>query len=312
MIEIAFCTDNKYAMPAAVMMYSVCLHTGRVSFNAIVPAGFSKQNREGFDRITSRFGASINYVTIPDNLTEGFPVGLKNQPAHVSIATYYRLFMAQLLPQTLDKVIYLDCDLICQSSLEELWNIDLNEAPLACVNDVPRPWQHHQQRLGYDESFSYFNAGVLLVNLNYWRNNNVMEKFVSFLRTSPGKIDFHDQDVLNYVFHENALFLPPRFNATDIFFHREFLDYDYPFSADEVQAARSNPVIVHFTYKNKPWIKGESHTYKDVFLSYKKETPWKRTPLKVKKAETIRGFIVNLLVIFAGYKYHNDYIPPTH
>lgn len=304
MIEIALCTDNNYAMPAGVMIHSVCKHTSGVSFNVIVPENFSEENKEKLKEITDR----IRFITISKEVVDGFPVGLDNQPAHISIAAYYRLFLGRLLPQEIKKVIYLDCDLICLSSLKELWNIELDNIPVACVNDIPRPWQHPQERLGYDDSFPYFNSGVLLINLDYWRENNVEQEFKNFLASSPEKIQFHDQDVLNYVFHENALFIPPKFNATDIFFHKEFLHADFPYSKSKVDDARYNPVIVHFTYKNKPWFKGESHTYRDQFLSYKAETPWKNQRLKVKKSNNLKEAIVNTLVRFGLYRYQNDYI----
>jgi len=308
MIEIALCTDNNYAMPAGVMIYSVCKHTEGVSFNVIVPDNFSKVNKSKLKEITNRFAATIRFINISKEIVEGFPVGLDNQPAHISIAAYYRLFLGELLPKTISKVIYLDCDLICLSSLQELWNIELDDAPLACVNDMPRHWQHPQIRLGYDESFPYFNSGVLLINLDYWRSSNVVDDFKRFIIESPEKLELHDQDVLNYVFHENALFIPPKFNATDTLFHKEFLNEKFPCSGAEVYDARYNPVIVHFTYKNKPWIKGGSHTYRDTFLSFKKETSWKNQKLKVKKAKDFKGIVANILVSLGLYRYHDDYI----
>lgn len=308
MIETALCTDNNYAMPAGVMIYSVCKHTKDVSFNVIVSDDFSEGNKNRLKRITDSFSCKIQFIYIPEEIVEGFPVGLDNQPAHISIAAYYRLFLGKLLPETTEKVIYLDCDLICQSDLRELWETELGDSPVAAVDDIPRPWQHQQERLGYDQSFRYFNSGVLLINLDWWRRNAVIDGFLKFIKESPEKIQFHDQDVLNYVFHENALFLPPKFNATDIFFHKEFLNEKFPYSEAEVNDARYNPVIVHFTYKNKPWFKGGSHTYRDIFLSYKRQTPWKHQRLKTKKTTGLKSAVANILVLFGLYKYHDDYI----
>lgn len=308
MIEIALCTDNNYAMPAGVMMYSVCKHTNDVSFNIIIPEDFSEENKARLSFITDSFGTVIKFIHIPEGIVNGFPVRQNGQPAHISIAAYYRLFLSKLLSESIDKVIYLDCDLICLSSLKELWDIELGDAPLACINDIPRPWQNPQQRLGYDESFPYFNSGVLLINLNYWRKNNVDKDFYDVLSKYPEKIQFHDQDILNFVFHETALFLPPKFNATDVFFHKEFLNEKFPYPEDEVNEARRHPVLVHFTYKNKPWIRGGSHTYRNQFLSFKKETPWRHKRLKVKKASNFREKVANILVFFGLYRYHDDYI----
>ena len=308
MIQIALCTDNNYAMPAGVMMYSVCVHTPGVSFNVIVPEDFSEENRAKLRRVTEPFDAAVDFIVIPENLADGFPVGREDQPEHISIAAYYRLFLGRLLSPEIDKVIYLDCDLICLSSLEELWAVDLKGAPLACVPEIQRPWQHPQLRLGYDESIPYFNSGVLLINLDYWRRNGVESRFMDFLATSREKIQFHDQDILNWAFHDSALFLPPRFNAMDFLFHKGLADCDFPFPVEDAEQARTNPVIVHFTYKHKPWIKGGSHTYRKAFLDFKSKTPWKGQRLIMRKSDTFKGKVADLLVFFGLYRYHDDYI----
>lgn len=309
MIEIAFCTDNNYAMPAGVMVYSVCKHTDDVHFNAIIPEDFSGDNRSRLTQIVQSFNASIDFITIPDGFADGFPVYLDIQPEHISIAAYYRLFLGRLLPDEMEKVIYLDCDLMCQSSLKELWDTELGDSPLACISEIPYEWQKNQERLGYDDSLGYFNSGVLLINLIYWREQNVIELFFSYIRENHDLLVYHDQDVLNYVFRGKVIFLPPKFNAIDMLFHKGFNDFAFP--KEQVREARYSPVIVHFTYKHKPWFLGGSHTYRDVWLSLLAQTPWKGTRLKVKKATSLKGHIANILVRLGVYRYHDDYITLT-
>lgn len=307
MIEIALCTDNNYAMPAGVMIYSILRNHGKAAFHVIVPSDFSQDNKNKLRDITDTFGAELSFISISDYDFSGFPVGQDDQPEHISIAAYYRLFLTELLPETIDKVMYLDCDLICQASLQEFWDTDLTGCPLACVQDIPFSGISEAIRLGYDEKLGYFNSGVLLINLKYWRQNNVLDGFIDFISTRRNLVRYHDQDVLNCVFMGKVRFVHPKFNAQDRLFHQHNMGA-LPYPDNEVAEARQNPAIVHFTYKNKPWILGNRHPYQSNFIEYKKMTPWKDTRLKTKKATDLKGIIANMLVRFGLYRYHDDYI----
>jgi len=310
MINIALCTDNNYAMPAGVMMYSVLKNHGPASFHVIVPPDFAEENKTKLQSITGQFGARLYFITIDNRDIKDFPVGRSDQPEHISLAAYYRLFLAGLLPETINKVLYLDCDLICQSSLQEFWDTDLTDSPLACVKDIPFSGICEAIRLGYDEGLGYFNSGVLLINLAYWRENNVRQQFIDYIAGNQSSIRYHDQDVLNCVFKGKVKFVHPRFNAQDRLFHQHNMGA-LPYPDEEVVQARSNPAIVHFTYKNKPWILGSRHPYQHFFASYKKETPWENVRLKPKPATNLKGKAVNMLVVLGLYKYHDDYITLT-
>lgn len=307
MIQIALCTDNSYAMPAGVMMYSVLKNHPAARFHVIVPQDFSDSNRKKMESVAGQFGASVSFITIDNSIFGGFPIYREDQPGHISIAAYYRLFLTDLLPATVDKVLYLDCDLICRSSLQELWDTDLTGCPLACVQDIPFSGISEAIRLGYDETLGYFNSGVLLINLEYWRRNNAKQLFTDFVNDHLDLVRYHDQDVLNCVFRGQVKFVHPRFNAQDRLFHRHNMGA-LPYPDIEVTEARTNPAIVHFTYRNKPWILGCSHPYTPLFISYKKETPWRGTRLKPKKAIGLKSLLVNLLVRLRLYRYHDDYI----
>jgi len=305
-MTIALCTDNSYAMPAGVMMYSVCLNSGPASFFVVIPSDFLEENKRKLRQITGCFGSEITFVTIRREDLHGFPIYRDDQPAHISIAAYYRLFLTDLLPDTIDKVLYLDCDLLCLSALTELWNINIDNKPLACISDIPYTGVSEAVRLGYDEKLGYFNSGVLLINLRYWREHNVRHDFIRLITDNNDIIRYHDQDILNCVFKGQVLFIHPRFNAQDRLFHLDTPCFPYP--DNEVAEARNFPAIIHFTYKNKPWILGGRHPYQHYFTEYKAMTPWKNTKLRPKKADNLKGHLINVLVILGLYKYHDDYI----
>lgn len=93
-----------------------------------------------------------------------------------SLATYSRLFIASLLPETVDKVIYLDCDALVLDSFKEILNLDLNNylaagvLALNCTAEV-------KKAIDLNEDDLYINAGMLLINLKRWRQENVENQF---------------------------------------------------------------------------------------------------------------------------------------
>lgn len=305
-MHIAFSSDNNYAMPAGVMIYSVCRHNENVTFHMIIPKDFTEKNKRRLESITSSFGTRIEFITISDELFEEFPVGRADQASHITIASYYRLFLSKLLPADIHRVIYLDCDLICLKPLYDMWDLDIKDTPMACVKDIPFDGISEAQRLGYDEKEGYFNAGVLLINLDFWRTHNVIGDFHKIISTCPEILKSHDQDVLNLVFKGKTLFLPPKYNAVDLLFYNGITTSQY--SKEEIYEAVHSPVIVHFTYFKKPWIKGYGHPYEDTFLNYKKATPWRFSMRKVAKADCVKGFISNIFVFLGLHTYSNNYI----
>lgn len=128
------------------------------------------------------------------------PVNLPNQRAHLTVETYYRLFISDILPSDIDKVLWLDCDIIVAGDLKELWNEGISDSAVGVVPDFENNNVRVMNRLKYDAAYGYFNAGVLLINLKYWRRENIIPIFTNYISDHYENLYYHDQDVLNYVF----------------------------------------------------------------------------------------------------------------
>ena len=160
-------------------------------------------------------------------------------------------------------------------------------------------------RLNYPQSLGYFNAGVLLINIEYWREHNLQDVFWNYMKENIDKLKQHDQDVLNYTCRDCKVNLPFIYNSQDGFgYNRAY--FDVKKYAQELPQALTAPVILHFT-ANKPWEKECDHPYKNEFFKYQNLTPWKGMPLiaaKVpltKKQKFVR-FLRALGVIKPRYK----------
>jgi hypothetical protein len=157
---------------------------------------------------------------------------------------------------TVKRVVYLDADLVVLGDLSDLAAIDLGGKTVGAVMDFAiRRWGGPRtcealksQRQHADRS--YFNAGVLVIDLDAWRRKRVRDSAVHFLFENQGRIHCWDQDALNHALGGDWCELDPRWNRMCYWERQEFPDP--PFS-DEVMASLSAPNIVHFTGRRKPW-----------------------------------------------------------
>lgn len=140
--------------------------------------------------------------------------GLKS--LHGNHMAYGRFFLAELLPDT-DRVIYLDSDLVVQTDLGALWNVDLRQSPVGGVSRGTFRTALESTvcgRLGIPLDTPYFNSGVLLLDLARWRETNLKDELVQFTVDNPACVFSADQSSLNLVCHDRFALLPDKYNMT--------------------------------------------------------------------------------------------------
>ena len=271
-MDIACNIDNNYVRFCSVMLVSLFENNRDQSFDIhIVSQDLSEDGQQTLKNIVcNQYGQRIHFYFVGPDLLNDFPI---DSDSHISISTYLRLFLGSILPASLSKVLYLDCDIIVRSSIADLWNIDLTNYAIGCVEDMWSDKDDNYSRLGYSKDFLYFNAGVLLVNLDFWRQNHLEAEFVSYVKHNSEKLLFNDQDVLNGVLHDKKLFISFTWNMQDGFFRRRRRIRKETW--DELDKELSNPAILHFTGSKKPWHYKCMHPYKSEFYVYQRLTQWK-------------------------------------
>ena len=278
MIDIVSSTDKNYIMPTGVMMTSVCENNRdeKITFHVLIDSSVAERQKNELLQLVGKYdGKAVKFYLIDDNVFESYPRIGECSP-HITKATYYRLFMETILPASIDKVLYVDSDIIITGSLADLWDTELAEHPVAAVTDMDEGDEKRYQWLGYPQSIGYFNAGVLLINLQLWRETNMMEVFVDFMKNHADQIRLHDQDVLNVLFRDSKLTLPLKYNAQNAFFYKqELIQIDLKKYGEQLKEAVKHPVIVHFTLPQKPWIIGCQHPYAKQWEMYRDMTPWR-------------------------------------
>jgi lipopolysaccharide biosynthesis glycosyltransferase len=260
MIHIVCCTDENYAFNFPVIAQSVLEHHTKeeVAFH-LLHSALTSSTTEKIERYVAEKGFAFSRHLLDDSVFASLP-----EIAYFTIAIYYRLLIPKLLPKEFDKVLYLDMDVIIEGRLDELWNVDLAGKGAAVVEDGA------PIHLGEHAPKRYFNSGVMLINLDYWRERNVKEQAIDFMDRHRDILRFPDQDALNVVLEHDLTYLPQKWN-----YHLN-LDRQFLKQALKGKIAREQaPVIVHFNQKVKPWMYHCRHPYTRRYWQLLKKTSFK-------------------------------------
>ncbi len=232
----------------------------------------AKQELAKLEAFVSKYGAKITFYEMDLTDFEGL-----HFDKWASAAVYFRLLAPRFLPAELDKILYLDSDIIVRHSLDNLWNTDITGYALAAV---PNLEDNARKLLNFPEGTKYFNSGVLLINLQFWKENQIVDHAIDFIKSNPDKVHFWDQDALNATLIGRWIELPTFWNWQ--------LNSATPKSGTE-----SEPAIVHFLTDDKPWHSFGTHLLKSEYHKYRRKTPWRQyVPRSVppRISRTIRSF----------------------
>lgn len=276
-MDVVVCTDNRFVMPTGVMMYSLCCNNPSVdvTFHILVDDSVSTKDRDDLKETISKFPlGKILFYDVDLTILPSFP-SLDTRQGKITKAVYYRLMLAEILPTSIHKVLYMDGDLIVRDSLLPLWNTDITGYAVAATADGLSGDIEFYNRLRYPFEKGYFNSGVLLVNLDYWRQHSVINDFCDFMKTRANDIALWDQDVMNYVFQDHKVYFPIKYNLTSGYFFKQ-PRFDYWKYETEVSEALKNPVVVHFA-GDKPWYAYQKapHPFNSTWFLYQDQTKWK-------------------------------------
>lgn len=295
-IHVAVCLDKDYVMPTGVMMYSACVNNQDVDidFHVLVDESVTETDQKDLKDSVSKFqGKSVLFYPVKSMKTFSFPLITKR----LTQAAYYRLFLSEILPLSLNKVLYLDGDTIVRHSLLPLWNTALTNYAVGVIMDVSDGDIRIYNRLKYPYTKGYFNSGVLLINLGYWRDNKIVENFVDYIKNYPERIMQEDQDVLNAVLQDKKFILPVKYNLQTAFLRMVSM-FDYWKYEKEVKGAITDPTIVHFTEKDKPWIVNthDAHPFSSTWFKYQNMTKWRGIRYEHRtKRQRIRNYVGDIL-----------------
>lgn len=272
-LEVACAVQGAaYVAHNAAMLHSLLAkhRTGEVRIHYMHGPDITGSQRERVSGMVEKNGGTISFLSVPDSAVEGFPtVGFTRK------ATWYRIYLPDLLP-ALDRVLYLDSDLLVTDDLRPLWKTDVEGFYLGAVTNILEPeTEHHPRELGIAPD-SYFNAGVLLMNLAEMRRDGCTETLRSYSVEHAPQLMWRDQDALNAVLGSRRLALHPRWNCMNAVVVLPWAQD--VFGAAAVEEACRHPAIRHFEGRtmNKPWHFLSDRQLRELYFEHRRATPWPR------------------------------------
>ena len=277
-----FCgCDENYAQHLGVMLYSAIDNVSQDLDIYVLNIGLRRSSVSKLTALARAKGVSITFLDFSDNKLSRFYTS-----RYITGASYLRLLAPEVLPTECSRAIYLDCDTLVYGDLAELWNMDLKGLAMAAVQDIGRPFidtgsiiktstkrttisDYAEHGIAPDDP--YLNAGVLVLDLDQWRDEGITPKCLEIAANK--QYESHDQDVLNVVLHENWLTLPPKWNVAYQVFRLHSFDQG-PYSSPEFVDCVVDPRVLHFTGRAKPWQRLCPHPMTKEYWRFLDQTPW--------------------------------------
>ena len=270
MIHIACCSNEKLAPMFGVVVTSAGINvTSDDVMMYLLHNGLKDRTVKRLQKIADRYNVGLKFLEIDLEILKDCPT---NDKIHYgNIMMYARILLPSMLPN-LDKVIYLDCDLVVCKDLKSLWETDVNDVAVTMAPDLLYQDKATLSRLGINNN--YLNSGVIVMNLDYWRKHDVMKRLLAYISDKGNELIYNDQDSLNAILHDERRQLPVKYNVTPHYFLKNPDNYPKEMH-EEIRDARINPIIFHFLGKIKPWSLGCYLPGKELFMKYQKASGWR-------------------------------------
>jgi len=261
-IHICFSCDNSFAAHCGVAIASILTHAadGDLFSFYILDDGISVANRRKFERLKTIRPFEIRFIPIQSGDFKDCPI---RQGDHVSRATYYRFKIPGFFPE-LNKILYLDCDLLATANLRALFEEDLGDDAVGMVADIHS--EREKERLGIKGVAAYGNGGVMLLNLRKWRDDALERQLFDYVANNPDTVKFWDQDAVNIVLRGKIRELDSAWNLQ----FQEGGPTSMAMTCADIQSAR----IIHYSGRIKPWSQQACHSIHRQYYTYLKLTPW--------------------------------------
>ncbi len=284
--------DENYSIGLAVTIRSMLHHLGadrQVQLH-VLDGGFTPQTKSKLLKSWQDSRMQVVWHDVDmDELSHLVIAG------HLNHSTYLRLLIPSIVSQDVEKVIYLDADLLLRRDLGLLWDEPLGDHSVLAAQETSTPYIDstvvyaeaplkysklgtcspiaNYRELGMDPHARVFNAGVLVINVAQWRKQNIPQKVYECLETHREHVLFCDQYALNVVLHHQWRELDSRWNQNSHFYTYKTCECS-PLDEKTFDELNRDPWICHFTWIHKPWFNECNHPFAGEYVAQMKRTAW--------------------------------------
>lgn len=275
-LNIAYGIDKNFILGCAISITSILANNPISNFSFhIFTNNISYDFEKKLNLLSKQYHTEITLYLVDDKSLSILPT-----TKYWTIATYFRFIVADYFYKQIDKILYLDADIICKGSLSELFSLKFDNNIAYVVNDKDNIWWNKcAVRLKESKlSKGYFNAGFLLINLNNWHEADINNKALGLLcdNSQSAKLTHLDQDVLNILLLDKVKYLDKKYNQ------QVSINYELKkkFRVIPYSPINDDTLLIHYIGPTKPWHKwAKNYKCSQYFLNSKDASPWSSMPL---------------------------------
>lgn len=266
-MNILVTLDKNYLVPLRTMLGSFFINNRKENIDIyMISDGLSFEDIKELEKFSSKFGANLFKVDFNQNIFDDAPA-----LRYYSKAMYYRLLAASLLPEDLDRILYIDPDVLVINEVIKLYDIDFQDKLFVAASHGDRLGlidAVNRVRLSNYEAESYFNSGIMMMNLEKMRKEIRKEEIFGYIKKHSKELILPDQDALNALYGHRILEVDDSIWNYDA---RHFEKYLLESKAEkDLDWIIDNTVFLHFCGKNKPWHKTYLGYFSALYKHYQK------------------------------------------
>ena len=235
-MNILIACNEKYLYLSRYLLFSLHEHNGELNIY-LIHENLSDDSIEDITNFINKHNIGKLNIIKFDSSTIDLPLREgHNITGHITKEAYFRLYAPFYLPEDMERILYLDCDIICNDKIDAFYNQDFKDNIFVACRNTDLDNALYNERLNLPKEYTYVNSGVLLFNLKEYKKYTSIEKLNKFISENRDILDFQDQDVVNKMFHEHIL-------EGEIFYNFQIGMLLYT----------ENGILVHYTGPIKPW-----------------------------------------------------------
>lgn len=289
MNAIVYTSSNEYSYLAGISLISCLEHNPKLPETEIfiLENNMSDENKQKLEQVCREYAYPIHFIDVTSKINQliqdGMVTGHKSAEG-LSYATYGRLFIDRVLPDDVERVVYIDCDTLVMGDIGPLFKMNLEGKSIALACDLCRLEYRKVIKIPLDSK--YYSAGVMVIDLKRWQDNKCGIRIFSRIAEGKGQYPLVDQDLLNVVCKDEIFQLELQYN-----FLSQCVLYNYAglckvyrigeknyYSKEQFDAAQKNPIIYHFSGNTlcRPWYSNSRHPMKEIYDAYYYKSPWSK------------------------------------
>lgn len=268
-MNIVVAVNKPFVPYCYVMLTSLLMNNPNPVRVFVLHHELDETDEKTLNELSDRYPVTFEYLYIPDHL---LPPEDIMAATPWGIETYFRLAVVDLLPEDVDRALYLDSDMIVNGSLAELYFCDLGGKNIAACHDLHSTYPFNDYRdqtfaALIPDGFTYFNAGLTLFHIEGLRKSHNFQTYMDVIRSLNYQVHCPDQDALNYAHHKDIHFLD--FKKYNLYARRAYTDFGMHY-----EDAKKNAIVIHYT-NSKPWHGNCLHCdIEQLWWDYAKHTPF--------------------------------------